>query len=253
MSDESPVRSVARAVDLLMLVTDGPQSLGQISLRSGLSKTTVHRLLSALGHRSFVMQDSLTGDYTLGPGAIALADAITRGTGLVGAMARPWTQELSTATQETATVHVRVGSQRFCVDEVPSPQPLRFTSGIGVAEPIHTGSAGKVLLAFATDSIRQSILQRLKLVPLTKNTIVDRDALERELDGIRHAGYATSRGERIDGAAGLSVPVLDADGSIIAALSILGPADRLPDERLLSFLPLLLKCSENLAERMRIK
>jgi DNA-binding IclR family transcriptional regulator len=197
------------------------------------------------------MQDSLTGEYTLGPGCIALADAVMRGTGLLGALARPWTQELSAATQETATVHVRVGSQRFCVDEVPSPQPLRFTSGIGVAEPIYTGSAGKVLLAYATDSVRQSILQRLRLVPLTKNTIVDRDALERELDKVRHAGYATSRGERIDGAAGLSIPILDADGLIIAALSILGPADRLPDERLLSYLPLLRKCGENLAESMQ--
>jgi DNA-binding IclR family transcriptional regulator len=234
-----------------MLVTEGPQSLGQIASRSGLSKATVHRLLSALGYRSLVMQNSLTGDYTLGPGCIALADAVMRGTGLVGALARPWTQELSTATQETATVHVRVGSQRFCVDEVPSPQPLRFISGIGVAEPIHTGSAGKILLAYAADSVRQSILQRLKLVPVTKNTIVDRDALERELDKVRHNGYATSRGERIEGAVGLSVPILDNDGLTIAAFSILGPADRLPDEKLLGHLPLLRKCAENLAVSMQ--
>ena len=241
---------MARAVDILVIVAEGPQTLGQIAARAQLSKATTHRLLAALGHRSLIIQDSGTGNYSLGPGCIALADAVVRGTGRMGVVARPYLTELSALTRETVTMHVRVGTQRFCIDEVPSPHPIRFTSGIGVAEPIHTGSAGKILLAFAPAAVREQLLSSLKLVALTKNTIVDRRALDHELEGIRAVGYAVSHGERVDGASGVSVPIFDADGVAMAALSILGPSTRIDQEPVETFLKPLGKYANEISVRM---
>jgi DNA-binding IclR family transcriptional regulator len=61
----------------------------------------------------------------------------------------------------------------------------------------------------------------------TKNTITDLDVLRTELRATRKQGFALSHGERVDGAIGVSAPVLDANDRALAALSVLGPADRL--------------------------
>src|SRR5216117_3224307 len=60
--------SVARATDVLLVLGDGPQSLGRIAMRARLTKPTAHRLLASLAHRQMVIQDTSTGDYLLGPG-----------------------------------------------------------------------------------------------------------------------------------------------------------------------------------------
>src|SRR5260221_440881 len=77
--DQGPVRSVARATDVLLVLGDGRQSLGRIAQRARLTKPTAHRLLASLAHRQMVIQDGATGDYLLGPGVLAIADAVMRG------------------------------------------------------------------------------------------------------------------------------------------------------------------------------
>ena len=61
--EQSPVRSVARATDILLVLGDGPQSLGRIARRAKLTKPTAHRLLASLGHRQMVMQKSVRARF----------------------------------------------------------------------------------------------------------------------------------------------------------------------------------------------
>jgi acyl dehydratase len=89
------------------------------------------------------------------------------------------------------------------------------------------------------------------IIPLTKNTIVDRLTLDLELEHIREVGYAVSRGERVDGASGLSVAILDADGqATMAALSILGPSARMDEETMTGFLTPLRKFADEISARV---
>jgi DNA-binding IclR family transcriptional regulator len=92
------------------------------------------------------------------------------------------------------------------------------------------GASGKVILAFTDARERERILDNLTYEPLTSSTIDRREVLEAELDRVREQGYAVSMGERIPGAAGVSVPVCSASG-LVMSLSLLGPAERLPAER----------------------
>jgi IclR family transcriptional regulator, KDG regulon repressor len=88
LNDRSTVRSVERAVDILLALADGSQSLGRVAEKIHLSKSTVHRLLTSLAHKHLVIQDSRTGEYMLGPGCIPLVEAMASGVGGLGVIAR---------------------------------------------------------------------------------------------------------------------------------------------------------------------
>jgi IclR family acetate operon transcriptional repressor len=141
-------------------------------------------------------------------------------------------EQLRDATSETVAVHVRAGRSRICVKELPSRNAIRYIAGVGIAEGIHTGSAGKVLLAYMPEAERERLLEDLPLPALTSTTITDVEALRTELRRVAAAGVAVSFGERVAGAVGVSAPITNRAGVALAALSVLGPADRLNRDRL---------------------
>jgi DNA-binding IclR family transcriptional regulator len=250
VDDQSPVRSVARATDILLALEHGPQSLGRVAHRTGLSKPTAHRLLASLSYRQMVIQDPQTGEYMLGPGSFGIADAVMRGVAGLGVLAGPVLERLSRETGETAALHVRAGLERVCIGQVPSPQPVRYTARVGAANPLHTGSMGKLLLAFSDDTERAELLDQLPLRAVTEATITDRATLEAALGQIRRRGYAVSHGERAIGVVAMSAPIFAADRQILAALSILGPESRLTDSVLAGLRPLLLEAAREITEQV---
>lgn len=249
--DGSPVRAVARAIDILFAIAGGPLTLGEIAQRTGLTKGTCHRLLASLGYRQLALQDPRTGSYLLGPGCFRFVEAIGSGLGGLDAIARPILEELRRETEETVTLHVRIGGQRICVAELPSHQAVRYTAGVGSAAPVHVGSAGKTLLAFMNPDERKRLLTSLDLQAITPGTITELDALVEGLEGIRRQGWASSRGERVPGAAAVSVPIKGPEGPVVAALSILAPETRLPVEREPRIRDLLQAAAINLSRQMR--
>jgi len=238
------VQAVERSIDILASLAGGPRNLTEIARVTNLSKATAFRLLASLGHRSLVVKDSSTNQYMLGPGCLQLLEGVMSGLGAVAASGRSILQRLVQETGETVTIHIKLGNQRVCIEEIPSPQPIRYTSSVGATAPLHVGAAGKVLMAFMDEAERTKALRGLSLEAMKPDTIVDRDALVPELHLVRRQGYATSQGERIPGAAAISVPVQA--GDMHAVLSILGPESRLPKRRLLELLPVLRKAAAEL-------
>jgi DNA-binding IclR family transcriptional regulator len=251
VDDHGPVRSVARAADILLALEDGPTSLGRISQRTGLSKPTAHRLLASLANRQMVIQNPLTVEYALGPGCLRVADAIMRGAAGIGSLVMPILESLAATSGETVAIHVRAGLERICIGQVPSSQPVRYTAHVGATYPIHSGAMGKVLLAFSDDAERQDLLERIPLPALTAATITNRAHLEAEIERIRALGTSTSRGERANGVAAMSAPVFGPDTRLLAALSILGPDARLSDGVFASLRPALLAAAAACTERLR--
>ncbi len=81
------------------------------------------------------------------------------------------------------------------------------------------------------DEQREDLLDHMNLDALTLVTITDRERLLEELAAIRRKGYSESEGERVSGGAAISAPIFAPDGSILAAVSVLGPDSRLNRER----------------------
>src|ERR1700742_72478 len=124
--DTSPVRAVTRAMDVLLSLEDGPQSLAQIADATGLTKPTAHRLLATLFRNQLVIQNPYTSDYMLGPGCLGIANAVLRGLGGLGLLAHEILERLAEVSQETVALHVPAGTQRGCVGQIASPQPVRY-------------------------------------------------------------------------------------------------------------------------------
>ena len=252
LDPELPVRSVVRAVDVLLALADGPQALTKVATTTNLPKATVHRILASLSHRFLVLQEPDTGKYALGPGCLAIINAAARGSTGLGIEARNLLELLQRKTGETVTVHVRVRSQRVCVDEIPSKHLLRYTVEVGRAAPLHVGAAGKVLLAYLDPRDRHALLHGRRLAAVGPNTITTPSALSAELETIRVRGYGISRGERVNGASAISAPIFDPSGQVMAVLSVLGPDVRLTAEKLEETRDLIVAVARQISMIMRL-
>lgn len=247
-SEPGRVQAVERSLDILHCLSGGPQNLTDIAFATGLSKATTFRLLATLSHRSIVMKDARTSSYMLGPGCLALVDGVMAGLGALASAGRSTLERLRTESRETVQIHVRVSNQRVCVAEIPSPQPIRYSTAVGATAPLHVGSAGKVLLALMEPPELDRVLQSITLHPVTEATITDLPVLLQELRLTRERGYAISHGERFEGASGLSAPVRA--GRVLAAVSILGPSSRLGDLAIAKLVPTLLAASHDLEQAL---
>jgi DNA-binding IclR family transcriptional regulator len=104
---------------------------------------------------------------------------------------------------------------------IDGPISVDFASRIGSYFPFHATGPGKLLAAFAEESVRANMLEA-PLPQLTTRTTVNHGQLRRELRKIQQRGYASSAGERALGIGGIAVPVFDgsSDTVCVAALGI---------------------------------
>ncbi len=115
---------------------------------------------------------------------------------------------------------------------------------------LHTGAAGKVLLAFAPPEVQAKVLNKGTLKKLTPNTITDPEKLARELEAIRRRGYAFSAGERVSDVWSVTAPVFDHEGKICGAIGITGPAYRIPKRLQLKYKEIVVQESLELSRRL---
>jgi len=234
-----------------MALRDGPRRLTDVSRETGLSKGTVFRLLQTLSYRWLIFKDPDTDLYMLGPGALGLLQGVLLGLGGVVAGRSEALRELQQAYGETVAVHVRLALERVCIYELPSPNPLRYTLGIGASSPLHAGAAGKAILAILPDDEVERTLRRLSMARVTEKTIVERGPMLAELQRTRDQGYATSIGEVVPGACAVSVGFSALDGTL-ACVSVYGPETRIPPERYPEMAAGLQRAARKLAESLSL-
>ena len=219
---------VERALDVLRCFgRSGQATLGVTELAEelGLSKAVVHRTLSAFRSRGFLEIDENTHRYRLGPEILLLGlrylDRID-----VRSLGRQTLTDLVAATNETATLSVRVGWTRVYVDQVTPDRDVKMVVRIGEPFPLHAGASSKAMLAFLPAGEQEEYLARHSLSPVTPLTITDPDRLRKELDAIRTAGFAVSFGERDASAGSVAAPVLGHENLPVAVISVSGPVER---------------------------
>ena len=249
MTRDSDVQTIDRAVAILDSFSSETPRLGatEIARKTGLSRSTAHRLMASLVKHDFLRKDG-NGKYALGSHLVGFATTITMAG--IADLARPLMARLRDETGETVGLHVLRGTSRVVIEQVESHHALRRTyTEIGQPLPIHQGAPGKALLAFSSRDVQAAVL-RSKLAPATEQTIVDAESLKAELEAIRERGYALSLAERIPGVHTAAAPVLNGQGLAVACLSVTGPAARLPAEDLGRFGAACLSAATELATRL---
>lgn len=244
------VQSVERAIDILRAFSVHKQviSLKELSTITGLNKVTAYRIVSTLKGRGFISQDPATKTYSLGSEILVLAAVKSRQLGLVE-LAVPVVRKIRDATNETASLAVRMNDSRLNLYQLESLQAVRRGAYSGEPSPLYAG-ASKLLLAAMSDREIASYLKRTELVPFTDFTVVDKEKIWEQILEIRQQGYSESVQERFLGAASLSVPVRDASSNIVGALYVSIPVDRYDDELRAHVLAALRAGAQELSEEL---
>ncbi len=249
--DGGGVQSIDRAVAVLAAFTSARPHLGlsEIARSTGLSPSTVHRLLAALGRHGLVQQEQGGSAYALGPRVLGLAET-ARAHISPQSQALPIMTWLRDQTGETVGLHVLDATPaRRTLSQVESTQALRRTyTDLGTPRPAHQGAPGKVLLAHASPSVLDAALRQ----PLhaADGSVLPPERLRAGLATIRADGLALSLEERVPGVVALAVPVRDHTGAVTAALSVSAPAVRAGRAELLAIAPVALAAASTLSARL---
>jgi IclR family transcriptional regulator, acetate operon repressor len=227
------VQSIDRAAAILRSFADHPaeMTLSEIARATGLTTSTVHRLLAAMQANQLVRQ---TPGRRYAPGQL-LVHLVRKGavTTTLRDAARPAMVALRDEVEETVGLHSLTPSdERVVVDQVESHQPLRRTyTELGVPIPLPYGAPGKVLCAWLPRGRREAVLDQ-ELAQLTPTTVVDTGELRTQLAETVRRGFAMSIAERTPGIRSVAAPVFDHNGAVTGCLSVSGPEMRMPGERM---------------------
>jgi DNA-binding IclR family transcriptional regulator len=232
---KSMVQAIERAAEILEILGRSPQglSIGEIAARSGLAKGTAHRLLASLAHFDFVRQDGGTRHYQLGFKLVELGNRLLNQIDLRDG-ARPFLIALAEEVQETVHLVVRDRDEALYIDKValhPKRSGLQMVSHIGSRTALHSSAVGKILLAALPEEDLADFLARRGLARQTDKTITDGVKLERHLDDVRRQGFAIDDEENEKGIRCIGAPIRDADGKVVAAVSVSGPTARVTKAR----------------------
>lgn len=235
-----PIEAVDRALRLILLFGEVDHvSVSEAGRYLGVSRSTAYRMLDVLKHRDFVRQDPRTKVYYGGSALLQAGLAAARRSDLRADL-RPLLEAVVAEVDETAHVVVLQGADAFFLDGQESSRVVRAVSRAGSALPAHCTSGGKVLLARLSEQQLQRLLPS-QLPRLTRRSKVSRKSVERELASVRRQGYALNEEESEADlrAVAVLVPGTPSRGGIEAALTVSGPAERMPSERLKSIAAVL--------------
>ena len=192
---------------------------------TGLPKSTTHRLVTALVNEGLLVQNEDSHKYALSLRVTALGASILS-SHTVRKTARPILMELRDQTRESVHLAVLEGMEIVIIDTEDSYFFVRAVNVPGQHLPAHAVSTGKVLLAYQWEVQLREMLSKVNLARYTDRTITDPRQLLEELRRVRTQGYAISNGELEEGIDAVAAPIFDHLNTVVAAVSIGGPAER---------------------------
>lgn len=224
------VRSVARALQLVDIVAEGPaegQTLSDLARALGTSKSTtlsLARTMAAAG----LLRDTRPGPrYTLGTALIRLGDIARRQLPL-GDLCRPLLEELADATKMTSRVAVCDEGYPVFIDRIDGPGSVRFHAPLGQREVPYATAAGKAILSTMGEQAVRALCTETGLRPRTAHTITDIDSLLEDLAVARRHGFAVDDEEDAEGIFCAGAAFFGHDGACAGAVSVTGIKRDLP-------------------------
>jgi DNA-binding IclR family transcriptional regulator len=222
------IQAADRLLQILLAFNTERQQLGVGDLANllGVHKSTASRLAATLEKRGFLERVPGSKVFRLGP-ELGRLGLLAGGNRSLIELARVAMAQLAAETGETVNLAIRDGAEVVNIAQVEGPHIIGVGSWTGRRTRLHTTSNGKVFLAFAGAPLGDEPLEAV-----TPHTITSKRKLRAQLDKARQDGWAFTMGELEEGLHAVAVPVSDSAGACVAALSVSGPAYRMPACRL---------------------
>jgi IclR family acetate operon transcriptional repressor len=220
---------VGKALDALDLVRAAPEplSLNELTLRIGLAKTSLFRILHTLEVAGYLEREP-DGRYVAPAGLRPLASGSLQ-EAIIEAAVAPM-KELNREFRETVSLAMRFENHIEVIATIESPQLIRMGNTVGRILPPHASSLGKAITAFQPEDRRDSLLRSYGLHRFTPHTIVDERDLKHELERVRTQGFSMDAEESALGGSCFGAPVRAADDAVVGAISLSMPKMRLSSD-----------------------
>jgi IclR family KDG regulon transcriptional repressor len=244
--------SVATAVRLLKSFSEGEAEIGVTSLakRLGVAKSTVYRLATTLVAEGMLEQNRENEKYRLGIALFGLG-ALVRQRMNVSTEARSFLFDLRDATNETVHLALLDGTDILYVYDLESNQAIRMRANLGQRKPALATAEGRAMLAFLPETLEAMIGQGLE--PGMPKSVTDPDRLRAVLADVRRNGFAREDEESELGMRSVAAPIRDAAGKVVAAVGVAGPVQRLSDDVLATYGPLVVETANVISIRLGYK
>jgi len=224
-------------------------SMAEVADRTGLTRAGVRRLLYTLVKLGYARISN--GRFSLSPRILDLGFSYLSSLTARG-VAQPVIEGLAREVNELCTMSVLDGREIVYVIRVEIRTPLTRSLGIGSRLPAFATSMGRVLLAGENDEAVNTFVLSQDLRRITRYTNTDPQQLAKEIRKVRREGWSLVKQELELGVCGLSAPVRDARGRVVAAASISFNMARFDERQAMhSFLPKLLTVAEEISLGIR--
>ena len=226
------INSVLKAIKIMNLFNEAEVrlSLGEISRRLDMPKSTTHNLLATLLSQGYVEQ--VDGDlYALGTALLVLTQNV-RVNVEIRDPAAPLLRQLADYSRESTYLTVKDGPYALYIYAVESPMRLQARTAIGERVPLHCTSVGKAMMAFLPDEEITAIANEVGLPAFTENTLQTLEALKEDLVKTQERGYSLDVEEHEVKTYCIGAPIFDRRGRVLGACSISGASPDIVTNRL---------------------
>jgi IclR family pca regulon transcriptional regulator len=247
LTDPSFMTSLARGLAVLQAFSDSrkPQTIANISQKTGIPRAAVRRCLHTLRELGYV--DAELNNFSLRPKVLTLGYSYLSSTPLT-VSAQPYLNSISRTLNESSSLAVLDDGEVLYVARAATSRVMSVALNTGSRLPAYCTSLGRVMLAHLPPKELDQYLATTRLRPMTENTVVNQKRLREILAGVRQAGYAINDEELELGLRSIAVPVRGASGTVLAALNVGAQASRVSVQQLeQEFLPVLLRSAQELS------
>lgn len=220
IQERDEVLSVIKAYQLVNLISEERLiGLTELTMKSGLKKTTVFRLLETLKKIGLVDQDKLTQQYFLTMQVVILANRVLKSLDL-RRISRTFIDRFVYNCGMSMQLSILRQNQIVTVDRIEGREPFRLTEPLGDLEPPHCTASGKSILAYLPPEKRRLVVGKEPFPALTSSTITDWPTLEQNLNIVRQNGFAVDHNERHEQIIAVGAPIFNHMGRVVGAISI---------------------------------
>jgi len=247
---DNTIQVVDRVFEILeyLSISDTPRGPTEVAKATGMHKSTVYRLLSAMCKNGYVEKTD-AGTYYIG---IKLVDIISHHINSLELQteARPFLNDLRAELGLIVHLGVLNGDEVVYIEKMDMSANLRIYNQIGLRVPAYCSSLGKCLLSCLSGDELDYLFSRQKLKKYTPNTITSLKELKNHLRGIRVIGYSMDNEEYVTGIKCIAAPIFDYRGEMIAAVSASGPIAQMTEERTQAVIEAVKQCAKSISRRL---
>jgi IclR family KDG regulon transcriptional repressor len=217
--DESPIKSVRKALDVLEILSDArrPLRVGEIAAKLTMSVSAVSRLVATLSRGELVHQDEESRRCYLGLGLTVLGAGVL-GRRAIDRIAMPIMDELANRIRGYVSLSRLARGKVVIMRALPSPLSQHGVN-LTVVVPVHACAPGKILCSSFTAAEILELVKSQGMDPITTYTIAQPAQFVAAVEASRTDGFAIDDQESAYKHRHVACPIFDHNGNVVAALS----------------------------------